>query len=92
MYLKQLFLKYDELFKFSKFLYDSVYITFPSLKGYVNYINQFANVISKLDVPIMWTTPVGMKIYMGYTQFEKKKHKNLFKKKKKRKYNKSTSK
>jgi len=46
-------LKYDELFKFSKFLYDSVYITFPSLKGYVNYINQFAHVISKLDVPIM---------------------------------------
>ena len=75
-------LKYDELFKFSKFLYDSVYITFPSLKGYVNYINQFANVISKLDVPIMWTTPVGMKIYMGYTQFEKKNTKIFLKKRK----------
>ena len=46
-------LRYDELFKFSKFLYDSVYITFPSLKGYVKYLNQFASLIGHLKVPIM---------------------------------------
>nr|QWO71442.1 RNA polymerase [Termitomyces titanicus] len=76
-------LRYDEMFKFSKFLYDSVYKTFPSLEGYVKYLNQFAHLIVSLNKPVMWTTPVGMKIYMGYNQFEQK-NTNVFFKKRKR--------
>nr|QWO71439.1 RNA polymerase [Termitomyces sp. DKA64] len=77
-------LRYDELFMFSKFLYDAVYETFPSLAGYVKYLNKFASLISSLNKPIIWTTPVGMKIYMGYTLFVQKNATVFIKKEKKR--------
>nr|QWO71425.1 RNA polymerase [Termitomyces sp. T73sscA] len=71
-----------EMGKFFSLLYSAVYETFPSLKKYVEYLNKFADIFGKLNAPIIWTTPVGMRIEISYKEFKTKKGKSLYDSKK----------
>lgn len=68
--------------KFSNILHKAVYIKFPSLKLFKNYIDSLINMIIKLNQPIIWITPAGMKISLSYRKFESISSKTLFSNKK----------
>nr|QWO71412.1 RNA polymerase [Termitomyces sp. T28]QWO71415.1 RNA polymerase [Termitomyces sp. T60a]QWO71420.1 RNA polymerase [Termitomyces sp. T99]QWO71421.1 RNA polymerase [Termitomyces sp. T132]QWO71424.1 RNA polymerase [Termitomyces sp. T8] len=72
----------SEMGKFFSMLYSAVYETFPSLKKYIEYLNKFADIFGKLNAPIIWTTPVGMRIELRYKEFKTKKGKSLYDSKK----------
>nr|QWO71430.1 RNA polymerase [Termitomyces sp. K1Ac] len=72
----------SEMGRFFTILYFAVYETFPSLEKYINYLNKIADIFGKLKAPIIWTTPVGMKIKLAYGEFKTKPGKNLFDSKK----------
>nr|QWO71427.1 RNA polymerase [Termitomyces sp. K1Aa] len=72
----------SEMGRFFSILYFAVYNTFPSLKKYITYLNEFAVIFGKLKAPIVWTTPVGMRVKLAYADFKTKRGKNLFDSKK----------
>jgi hypothetical protein len=52
-----------------------VFTSFPNLTNYVQYTKKIADIFATLNKPIMWITPVGMIVKMGY----KKEKVNLLK-------------
>src|SRR5882724_1161915 len=68
----------SEMGKLSSILYFSVFKRIPSLQVFKKYLDDLVNVLLKLEKPIIWTTPSGMKIYLSNRKFIKYESKSLY--------------
>jgi DNA-directed RNA polymerase len=67
-----------EMGKLSSILYFSIFKRFPSLQVFKKYLDDLVNVLLKLDKPVIWTTPTGMKISLSNRKFIKYESKSLY--------------
>lgn len=59
---------YKDLFKIAEIIEDQAFSTYPSLRLIYDYFVKIVKLLLKLNVPVTWFTPSGMKI----TQFYKR--------------------
>jgi DNA-directed RNA polymerase len=52
--------------KLSAILYFAIYVKIPSLKYFINYLNQIIRVILKINKPLFWITPSHINIFLSY--------------------------
>lgn len=69
---ENLILTINDMNKLKRILYFSVYRKFPNLQKYVDYLNKFAVIFGKLNLPMIWLTPANMVIKMGIPKFKSK--------------------
>jgi DNA-directed RNA polymerase len=63
------FLLPTEFSKLIKIIYNNL-IIIPSLTELSEYLNSLMNILLKLNQPIIWNTPVGLKINLSSMQFK----------------------
>jgi hypothetical protein len=51
-------------------IYDGLIDNLPSLKILSNYLDNLINIILKLDMPVIWITPLGLKISLSTVTFK----------------------
>ena len=59
-------------------IHKSLYDMIPTLRILVNYFNSMLGIINKLNSPVVWISPSGMKINLSPIKFEKRKTKAKF--------------
>lgn len=62
-----------ELYKIAQIIYNQIFILFPSLKNIYNYFIDIAKLMIKLEIPLSWITPAGLKITQHYLKSKKNK-------------------
>jgi hypothetical protein len=68
---KTMFLLNSEFSKFVDIMFRNL-VDIPSLSKLTNYLNKLLKIIMKLNMPIIWTAPSGLKISLSIRQFESK--------------------
>jgi len=62
-------LSYKEIFKLSEIIYNTLFETYPKLNELRDYFNSMSDILSKLNLPIIWATPSGLSIKQKYVEF-----------------------
>jgi DNA-directed RNA polymerase len=57
-----------DLFKLAKVIHSTLYDTHPELQEVVNYFKEMVNLMTKLNLPIVWITPAGLEIKQRYVR------------------------
>ena len=57
-----------DLFKLAKIIHDTLYETHPELEQVVSYFKDMVDLMTKLELPIVWITPAGLKIKQKYAK------------------------
>lgn len=57
-----------EIIKMASIIYNTIYSEFPSLKIIYDYFINMAKFLNKLNMPITWITPAGLKITQNYNE------------------------
>jgi DNA-directed RNA polymerase len=68
---ENIYLYPSELFKLGELVYNTLINNLPSLKVLTNYLDELLTILIKLDSPIIWITPAGLKISLSNIQFKK---------------------
>jgi hypothetical protein len=68
---KKIFLTPSEFGIFTKIIYQVLTQKMPSLKALTDYLNELVKVLLRLDLPIVWITPAGLKINLSTLKFRK---------------------
>jgi len=55
-----------EVFKIAEIIYNQIFVLFPSLKSIYNYFMDISKLMIKLEIPLSWYTPVGLKLTQHY--------------------------
>lgn len=55
-----------DLFKLASIIHNVLYEAHPELKNVVTYFENMVNLLTKLDLPVIWITPAGLKIKQKY--------------------------
>jgi len=71
----------EEMGKLSAILYFAIYVKIPSLKYFIDYLNNIIKVILKIKEPLYWITPSHMKIFLSYMKKSKVITKSIYIKK-----------
>jgi hypothetical protein len=59
-------LNFKELFKLVKIIDQSIFTNYPYLEIVYNYFKDMANLLSKLGLPVIWSTPAGIVLTQLY--------------------------
>ena len=62
-----------EIMKIAMIIYNIIYSEFPSLKLIYDYFIDMAKILNKLNMPITWITPSGIKIIQKYNRSTQRK-------------------
>ena len=54
----------------TKVIYEVLTKELPSLKKLTDYLNSLINILLKLNKPVIWITPNGLKINLSTIKFE----------------------
>ena len=52
----------SDIYQIAKIINTTIFNHFPSLENLYSYFTEFVRTMSKLDIPITWITPSGLKI------------------------------
>ena len=63
----KIMLRYNEIYKLAKLINDQIFKDLPSLEGLYSYFMNMVKLSLKLNIPITWFTPSGIKITQFYT-------------------------
>lgn len=66
-------LTYLDIFKIAQIIDEQIFISLPSLKGLYEYLKEVIKFMLKLNIPITWFTPSGMKITQHYNKSKQNK-------------------
>ncbi|ORY88691.1 hypothetical protein BCR41DRAFT_343728 [Lobosporangium transversale] len=58
-----------DISKLSHIIYDSLYVSYPKLNELKEYFNSMVNILSILNLPVVWVTPSGLSIKQKYVDF-----------------------
>nr|YP_009574413.1 hypothetical protein [Arthrobotrys musiformis]QBM31531.1 hypothetical protein [Arthrobotrys musiformis]QBM31681.1 hypothetical protein [Arthrobotrys musiformis] len=58
----------SELMKIAQIVNDNIFTEYPSLNEIYIYLKSVANILSKLNLPISWKTPSGLKLTQHYLE------------------------
>lgn len=56
----------NEILKIAQIINEQVFIIFPSLNDIYSYLIDITKLMIKLDIPVNWITPAGLKITQHY--------------------------
>jgi hypothetical protein len=62
----------SDIFKIAKIIDQEIFILFPSLNYIYNYFIDISKLMIKLEIPLTWITPAGMKITQHYLKSKQK--------------------
>lgn len=68
---KNILISSGEIYKIASIINEQIFVVFPSLNKIYNYFIELTNLAVKLELPVTWITPSGLKITQNY--FKKKK-------------------
>lgn len=57
---------YEDLYILAKLINDQIFKSLPSLNDVYNYFKEIINLICKINIPVVWFTPSGLKITQHY--------------------------
>lgn len=63
---KPVYLNSKEVFKIAEIIYNQIFELFPSLKSIYDYFMNISKLMIKLEIPLSWFTPVGLKLTQHY--------------------------
>jgi hypothetical protein len=66
------YLTEPDIFKISQIINDQIFVLFPSLNKIYNYLIDITKLMIKLEIPLTWITPSGLKITQHYVKRKKK--------------------
>nr|YP_025889.1 DNA-dependent RNA polymerase [Moniliophthora perniciosa]AAQ74287.1 DNA-dependent RNA polymerase [Moniliophthora perniciosa] len=69
---KYIRLSNKEIYKIASIINDQIFVVFPSLNEIYNYFIELAKLAVKLELPMTWITPSGLKITQNYFKRKKK--------------------
>lgn len=68
---KKVFLYSKEFGELTKTIYQVLTKDIPSLKNLTNYFKDIITVLNRLNIPVTWTTPAGLKIKYQQIKFDR---------------------
>ena len=72
--IRPLYLNSKEVFKIAEIIYNQIFELFPSLKSIYDYFMDISKLMIKLEIPLSWITPVGLKLTQHYLKSKIKKY------------------
>lgn len=63
---KPIYLNSKEVFKIAEIIYNQIFELFPSLKSIYDYFMNISKLMIKLEIPLSWFTPMGLKLTQHY--------------------------
>lgn len=69
---KKVELSKRDIYKMAEIINEQIFVVFPALNNIYNYFIDIAKLTSKLDIPLYWVTPNGLKITQRYLRKKKK--------------------
>lgn len=69
---KYIRLSSKEIYKIASIINEQIFVVFPSLNEIYNYFIELAKLAVKLELPMTWITPSGLKITQNYFKQKKK--------------------
>jgi hypothetical protein len=63
---KTIVLTRNDIFQIAKIINNQIFILFPSLNGIYSYFINISKLLIRLNIPLIWITPAGMKITQHY--------------------------
>ena len=63
---KPIYLNSKEVFKIAEIIYNQIFELFPSLKSIYYYFMNISKLMIKLEIPLSWFTPMGLKLTQHY--------------------------
>jgi hypothetical protein len=64
--IKPVYLNRKEVFKIAEIIYNQIFELFPSLKFIYDYFMDISKLMIKLEIPLSWFTPIGLKLTQHY--------------------------
>ena len=65
---KTVTLNITEVMKIASIIYNSIFTRYPGLNLIYNYFIEMGKILSKLNLPIIWITPSGLKLTQRYSK------------------------
>lgn len=56
----------SDIFKIATIINEEIFVLYPSLNGIYSYLIEISKLMIKLDIPLTWITPTGLKITQRY--------------------------
>lgn len=66
-------ISYGDVFKIAQIIDKQIFISLPSLKHIFDYFKNIIRLLVKLNIPIIWFTPAGLRIRQQYLQTKQNK-------------------
>lgn len=63
-------LRPSQISKFTSIVYNTIRVKIPSLNDLTKYLNNMIKVLLKLNQPVIWITPAGLKITLSTIKYE----------------------
>lgn len=66
LFIAPIYLNSKEVFKIAEIIYNQIFELFPSLKSIYDFFMNISKLMIKLEIPLSWFTPVGVKLTQHY--------------------------